>query len=188
MSEEGGRMGAEDGAATEQEGGSSGRATGFERALEGLRETGASVSIRHLVELLAAHGAEEGRVLAEYERVSNSVSDPAARYLMELIMEDERRHHRVLVELATAMAWDTVSGTYSAIPPLGWHLDEQLLAATRALRETEEKDRRELLTLKKLLRPFEETTLWALLVELILLDTEKHATILKFIEHHARSE
>jgi rubrerythrin len=165
-----------------------GQDPGFARALEGLRETGASVTIRHLVELLAAHGAEEGRILAEYEHVSSSVSDPAARYLIDLIMEDERRHHRTLVELATAMAWDTTSGAETTIPPLGWHLDERLLAATRRLREYEEKDRRELLALRKMLRPFEETTLWGLMVELVLLDTEKHATILKFLEHHARGD
>lgn len=125
-------------------------------------------------------------MLGEYERLSNSASDPAARYLIDLILEDERRHHRMLVELATAMAWDTLSGVDTSVPSLGWHLDEELVTATRTLRENEEKDRRELLALKKMLRPFEETTLWALMVEVILLDTAKHARILKFLEQHAR--
>lgn len=165
--------------------GAQGQPTGFERALDGLRATGASVTIRDLVELLARHGAEEGRLLAEYERAASSASDPAARYLIDLIMEDERRHHRMLVELATSMAWGTLSSVESSVPPLGWHLDEELLAASRTLREYEEKDRRELKALKKMLRPFEETTLWSLLVQIILLDTEKHATILRFLEQHA---
>lgn len=165
-----------------------GEATGFERAIEGLRATGASVTIRELVELLASHGAEEGRMLAEYERVSASATDPAARYLIDLIMDDERRHHRMLVELATAMAWDTLGGVETSVPPLGWHLDEELVAATRKLREYEENDRQELQALRKRLRPFEETTLWGLMVQLMMLDTEKHATILKFLEHHARGD
>jgi hypothetical protein len=166
----------------------SGLATGFERALEGLRATGASVTIRNLVERLAAHGAEEGRILAEYERVASSAADPAARYLIDLIMEDERRHHRVLVELATAMAWDSPGDAEPAVPRLGWHLQGALRDATRRLREYEEQDRRELRRLKKELRPFEDTTVWSLLVDLILLDTEKHATILKFLEDHARGD
>jgi rubrerythrin len=162
------------------------RQSGFERALEGLRETGASVTIRALVELLARHGSEEGRILAEYERVSTSVPDPAARYLIRLIMDDEHRHHRMLVELATAMAWGTLDAAGSSVPSLGWQPDEELALATRTLREYEEADRRELQELRRQLRPFEETTLWALVVQMMILDTEKHATILKFLERHAR--
>lgn len=162
--------------------------TGFERALEGLRATGASVTMRELVELLAKHGSSEGAVLAEYERVSSSATDPAARYLINFILDDERRHHRMLVEMATAMAWDTLGSIETTVPPFGWHLDEELIAATRALRKYEDVDHRELKALKKRLRPFEETTLWGLMVQLMMLDTEKHATILKFLERHARDD
>lgn len=162
------------------------RAGGFERALEGLKETGASVTIRTLVELLAKHGSEEGRMLADYERVSASATDPAARYLIDLILDDERRHHRMLAELATAMAWSTFGKGESSVPSLGWEVDEELATATRRLREYEEADRRELHALSKRLRPFEETTLWGLIVQMMILDTEKHATILRFLERHAR--
>ena len=160
--------------------------SGFERALDGLRATGASTTIRTLVELLARHGAEEGRILAEYERAAASMADPAARYLIDLILDDERRHHRMLIELATAMAWGTVDGSATSVPPLGWHVDDGLAEATRTLRRYEEEDRHELETLRKRLRPFEDTTLWGLMVQMMILDTEKHATILKFLEHHAR--
>jgi rubrerythrin len=162
------------------------QATGFERALEGLRASGASDTMRELVELLASHGAEEGRILAEYARASSSVSDAAARYLIDLIMEDEQRHHRLLVDLATAIAWEPLDGDDARVPPLGWHVDRELADAARRLREYEEKDRRELKALRKKLRPFEDTTIWALMVQLILLDTEKHATILEFLERHSR--
>jgi rubrerythrin len=176
-----------DGSAQEQEQDTPAKVpTGFERALEGLHATDASLTIRSLVELLARHGAEEGRMLAEYETASASTSDPAARYLIGIILDDERRHHRMLVELATAMAWGTFGGGDRTVPSLGWELDIELAAATRTLREYEEADRHELHALKRRLRPFEETTLWALMVQLMILDTEKHATILKFLERHAR--
>jgi len=160
--------------------------TGFERALQGLRATGASTTMRSLVELLARHGSEEGRLLEEYDRLSETTSDPAARYLVAVIMEDERRHHRMLVDMATAMAWGTLGGVETSVPPLGWQMDEDLLAATRRLRDQEEADRHELQALRKRLRPFEETTLWALIVDLMLLDTQKHSTILRFLERHSR--
>lgn len=166
----------------------SGAPAGFEKAIEGLRATGASVTVRALVELLAKHGSEEGRILNEYERLAATTSDPAARYLIDLVLQDERRHHRMLVEVATAMAWDTLGSTETSVPPLGWHLDEDLLDASRRMRRYEEQDRRELQALRKKLRPFEETTVWALIVDLMLLDTQKHAKILKFLERHARSD
>ena len=173
-------------AAREKGAGTAQQHSGFERALEGLRKTGASLTIRALVELLAKHGSEEGRILAEYERVSASATDPAVRYLIDLILDDERRHHRMLVELATTMAWGTLDTTVSSVPSLGWALDEELASATRTLRECEEADRRKLQELRKGLRPFEDTTLWGLIVQMMILDTEKHATILKFLERHAR--
>ena len=171
-----------------QDGGTVQGSPGFERALEGLRATGASATIRTLVELLAKHGAEEGRILSEYEHASESVTDPAARYLIDLILEDERRHHRVLVELATAMAWGTFDKTASPVPPLGWHLAEELSSAIGRLRKYEEEDRRELEALRKRLRPFEDTTLWSLMVQMMILDTEKHAKILEFLEQHSRGD
>lgn len=178
-------MDVEDAAGASGEGSGAGADSAFERAKQGLQATAASVTMRELVEMLARHGAEEGRILAEYQTVAESASDPAARYLIDLIMEDERRHHRLLVEIATAMAWETLGNVETSVPPLGWHLDEDLIAATRKLREYEEHDRHELQALRKRLKPFEETTLWGLMVDLILLDTQKHATILKFLERHA---
>lgn len=164
------------------------RTTGFERAVEGLRATGASVTIRELVELLARHGADEGHILAEYERAAATTDDPAARYLIDLVLADERRHHQMLVEMATSMAWDTLGTSETAVPPLGWHIDEALSVTTRRLHDYEDHDKRELQALRRRLRPFEQTTLWGLLVDLMILDTEKHATILKFLEKHARGE
>lgn len=161
--------------------------TGFERALEGLVATGASVTMRELVTLLARHGSEEGRILAEYEALGADTEDAAARYLVHLILEDERRHHRMLAEIATAMAWDTLGGE-SAVPALGWRPDEALAAATHRLRAYEEQDRDELQALRRKLRPFEVTTLWGLLVDLMILDTEKHATILRFLERYAKAD
>jgi len=135
--------------------------------------------------LLARHGAEEGEILAEYERLAASTTDPAARYLLDLILADERHHHRMLVQLATAMAWETLMTCETSVPSLGWQLDAGLVDATRKLIEHEEKDRHELQILKKRLRLFKETTLWSLMVDLMLRDTEKHTAILSFLERHA---
>ncbi len=159
---------------------------GFERAIEGLRESGASVTIRELVELLSRHGADEARILADYERLSTTTSDPAARYLVDFILADERRHHQTLVDMATSMAWGDLGSAGIPVPTSSWHIDQGLLAATRRLHDYEDHDRKELQRLRHQLRPFEKTTLWGLLIDLMILDTEKHARILKFLEDRAR--
>lgn len=158
----------------------------FDTAREGLRATGASVGTRELVELLARHGEQEGRVLAEYADLVASADQDAVRYLGQLILDDERRHHAFLAEIANSLAWETRPlGGAPATPPLPLHLDADLLAATQRLRKVEEGDRRELQALRRQLRVYADTTLWALLVDVMLLDTEKHATILRFLERHA---
>jgi len=159
----------------------------FENALNGLHATGASVSTRELVELLAKHGSEEGKVLATYEALAEQSSDESVRYLISMILDDERRHHRLLAEMANAMAWGGVkSNSESKMPSIASGMDPSLLAQTRELRRIEEADYRELTHLRRRLKPFADTTMWSLVIELMLNDTKKHITILKFLEKHHR--
>jgi len=147
----------------------------FDNALEGLRMTGASVDTRDMVQLLVRHGAEEGQLLATYEKLADESADEATRYVIGLILEDERRHHRLLAELANAMAWDISSGSPEpATPWLAGPLTGALLA--------EETDERELRKIRRRLRPYERTTLWALMIDMMIMDTNKHAAMLRFLE------
>lgn len=157
----------------------------FETALRGLRMTGASVDTRDLVELIVRHGVEEGELLATYERLANASDNEMVAYVIGMILEDERRHHRMLAEVANAAAWarspdapDTVT------PPLLPGIDGELLAQTRKLLAAEQADYRELRRIRRKLHPFADTTLWGLIIDVMLLDTKKHATMLRFLEKH----
>ena len=164
------------------EGGSSHEPT-FDRAIDGLRATGASVGTRQLVELIVRHGAEEGALLATYEGLAAESPDETVRYLVNLILEDEHRHHRLLAELSNAMAWGvSAEPPVDTVPHLSRVLDGALLKQTTRLRKSEQADYRALKRLRRRLRPFADTTLWVLIVDLMLLDTKKHATILRFLE------
>jgi len=159
----------------------------FENAEEGLRMTGASTGIRDLVELLEHHGSEEGEMLAVYEELAEHASDEGVRYLVSLILADERRHHQLIVEMANAMAWGTPSVSPDrATPWVSDSLDPELTAMTRKLRRAEEADYRKLRRLRRRVSRFGETTMWALLVDLMMLDTKKHATMLRFLERRDR--
>ena len=159
----------------------------FARALSGLREMGASPDTEELVERLARHGREEGELLAEYEELVQQAASPAVRYLVGLVMEDERRHHRTLVEIAEAAAWGHFAGTPDDATPNVDRADAgnaALLDVTSRLIEHEDADHEELARLRKALRPYADTTLWALLVDTMISDTDKHRRILRFVKEH----
>jgi hypothetical protein len=159
----------------------------FESALQGLRMTGASVDTRDLVELIVHHGLEEGALLATYEKLAETSDNPMAAYVIGLILEDERRHHRMLAEVANSVAWDHSSRTPDdSTPAMGPGFGGDLLAQTKRLLATEQADYRELRRIRKKMQPFADTTLWGLIIDVMLLDTKKHATMLRFLEKHGR--
>ncbi len=161
----------------------------FESARQGLKETGASVEEQELVELLARHGKAEGAILQRYQRFVEEGPSPAARYLVRLIIDDERRHHELLAEMANAVAWGWAANSpVAAAPDLAptAERDEAFIEETAELLAHEEADRDELVRLRRRFKAYKDTTIWTLLIELMLLDTEKHTQILKFLEHHAQ--
>ena len=155
----------------------------FDWAREGLRSTGASADIRDLIELLARHGEEEGAILSRYQRFAEGASAPETRFV-NLILEDERRHHGLLIEMANAIAWGLVDKSANPVLPDMTHKDAgnaALAEETTGLLRAEERDRAELKRLRKRLRPFRNIALWELVVDLMILDTEKHIHILQLV-------
>lgn len=136
-----------------------------------------------VLDALNSHVLNEKDLLADYAGAAQGAMDPDVRYLLDLILEDETRHHRIFLEMANALrgaqGWQRVEPSvpdrsHRALAPDVRQLTGRLLAAERA-------DRRELRALRRRLRPVADTTLWSLLVDLMALDTEKHLRILKTI-------
>jgi hypothetical protein len=137
---------------------------------------------------LKAHIETERQVLQEYAQAVAAIDAPDVRYLINLILEDEVRHHRIFGELANALqsavGWAAVE---PAVPPLGRHpLPPELRELPKRLIDIERDDARELRALAKAIRPVRNTTLWGLLVELMALDTRKHVRILSFLAQQDR--
>ena len=156
----------------------------FDWAREGLRSTGASKDICELVEMLARHGKEEGALLSRYQRFADEASAPENRYLVRLIIDDERRHHGLLVEMANAIAWGLIDESADPVLPDLTHGDagnEALAEETQLLILAEKHDHVELKRLRKRLRSFRNVSLWTLVADLMLLDTEKHIRILELV-------
>lgn len=161
---------------------------GFVEALAGLQAVGASPDTEALVAEVVRHGSEEGDLLATYAAFAETASSPAVRYLVNLILSDERRHHQVLVEMASAIAWGEFPGTPSGATPVldVGPADEEVVEVARQLLDRERQDHRALLHLRRRLRPYADTTMWALLVDLMIADTEKHQRILGFTLDHLK--
>lgn len=160
--------------------------TEFGEATFGVLTTNASATDRDLVDLLQRHGVDEGEILDEYQHFATSAESPLARYLVGLIIEDERRHHRVLEEIANSVAWSGFDTGHPVdrLPDLDRTASSELRSHTRRLLEFEQQDARALKELRKSLKDYAETTVWRLLVDTMLLDTKKHQLILEFLLDH----
>ena len=64
----------------------------------------------------------------------------------------------------------------------------ELRETTDRLLEHEKSDAKELERLRKELHDVKDTTLWGLLVDIMVRDTEKHIAILRFVQQHTPSK
>jgi hypothetical protein len=130
------------------------------------------------------HRREEGALLESYERIAEDSSSPGLSYLVNLILEDERRHHRLLAEIAHAIVWGGIPNARPAVPQMvEGAADDALVAQTKVLLASEKRDRTELRRLRRRLRSY-TGTMWPLLIDLMLLDTDKHTRILRYVLKH----
>ena len=138
---------------------------------------------------LTEHTRREGAMLEEYVAVAEGTQSKALAYLVDLLVEDEHRHHRFFNELASSLKSEAeLSGVEPVIPRLDLRVVDgaDLLATTKRLLEHEQSDAAELKRLHKELRDLQDTTLWGLLVEVMQRDTEKHIAILRFVADHVK--
>ena len=114
-------------------------------------------------EHLASHAKHENETLMEYQRVVATSPLPIIRYLANLILEDEVRHHRLFDELAESVKRSsTLFGEEGPIPRLDEQKrpDSEVLAVTQRLLGIEEGDARELKRLRKELKDYDDTAAW----------------------------
>ncbi|MBF6557651.1 MAG: hypothetical protein IVW52_16125 [Acidimicrobiales bacterium] len=150
---------------------------------------GASRWEREIFDHLTQHIIQERELLAEYVDAATETESRALAYLIGLLVEDERRHHRLFQQLALSLkASAELQPDSPPVPRIDFDKENraEVLEMTERLLEREEGDSLELKRLRKELSDVEDTTLWGLLVELMERDTDKHIAILRFAQRHAR--
>lgn len=144
---------------------------------------------RDLYAHLSSHVQGERGLLEEYKAAADASPSKALRYLVNLLIEDEIRHHRLFNELAQSLKSESLHSGEEPVVPY-FDLDRSpdraaVIELTDQLLEREQQDSSELKRLRRELRDVKDTSLWGLLVDLMARDTEKHIAILRFARKHA---
>jgi rubrerythrin len=150
---------------------------------------GPSPSERRLYAHLTSHVETERGLLQRYSDIAKETESKAFQYLVNLLVEDEIRHHRLFTQLADSLKDEALAGGKNpSVPYLDFNRAdrEAVLDATKQLMENEEHDVHELKRLQRELRDVKDTSLWIVLVDLMERDTEKHIAILRFVQNHVR--
>ncbi len=150
------------------------------------RPIGLSVWEANLYEQLTNHVASEASFLDRYRALAEG-TDGHVRFLLELIGEDEARHHRLYEQWADTIRRSAVfEAAPDGVPDLIPESDPtELVDAIDELLAVERADARHLKRLQRELRDVRTTTIWPLVVQTMQLDTKKHIQILEFLRHHA---
>lgn len=136
-----------------------------------------------LLDHLAEHVATETLVLDAYEDLARTAGSAYVEYLVRLIADDERRHHRIFTELTNTLRSQTGDRAGDARVPevTDEPTDDDFLALTERFIDMERRDAVQLERLRRELRTADDDGLWSLLVDMMHLDTQKHLRILHFI-------
>jgi len=150
---------------------------------------GPSAWERDLYAHLTSHVEAERGLLQEYRSAAQTSPSKALRYLVDLLIEDEIRHHRIFTELAESLKNDALlKHTDPSIPYMDFNQTDNrdaVIDLTDQLLQKEQADAQELKRLRRELRDVKDTSLWGLLVDVMERDTQKHIAILRFAKRHA---
>ena len=139
--------------------------------------------VESLLDQLEAHEESERELLSDYPYAARFGSDPGVGFLMNLILEDEERHHRLMETMArdvrSSLLWDAAGSPLPSIAA-GTEASAELLAQTEQFLQVENDSTGHLRELKKAVTKL-NSGLLELMVDGMERDTQKHIGILKFI-------
>jgi hypothetical protein len=101
---------------------------------------------RHLLSHLTSHVQTEHAALKKYSSAARQTQSEAFRYLVNLLYEDETRHHRIFIELVDSLKTATPYGKDPIVPYVDFDRADRasVLDGAEELLALEEEDAREL--------------------------------------------
>lgn len=142
-----------------------------------------------MLEQFAAHEQHEQAFVTEYGKIVKGLDNPLVRFLLELIIADEEKHHTLVRSIASGLRKDLEWLRDGAdMPKLGSMSQEQrdeLLSLTGELIKAEEETIGQFKALMKQSEGYRKG-LPTLLIKTIIHDSEKHLMILDYIDERLR--
>jgi rubrerythrin len=147
-------------------------------------ETPAESPLDRLLVAFERHVASEADTVAAYRQLTETSADPVVALLMQQVVDDEERHHQLLGGMAARLR-DTLQWTHSpdALPTRGTPPEAEAGALLAQVREFARQERDGARQARELAKQQAELYdgLFALLLETMAADSEKHERILSFI-------
>ena len=143
-------------------------------------------TVEWLLDAVERHANAEQDSLDQYAQIADESGDPVIALVMRLILDDEARHHGLLKRMEASLS-DALNWTHSpnALPASGAReqaVAPELASTVRALIDEEHTGARYMRSLAREEKNIDEG-LHSLLLEMMAMDSEKHARLLDFVAH-----
>jgi rubrerythrin len=148
----------------------------------------AETPVERLLRAIDTHAAAEADALGQYEYLAEASGDPVIALVMRLILDDEVRHHGLLHRMATTLR-DALEWTTSPTAlPKGAPVARLPITFANLAHSLVEEERTGARALRRLAEQEKDINggLDSLLLEMMAMDSDKHARLLQFV--HSRLE
>ena len=145
--------------------------------------------VEKLMAAFAAHEVRERDALSDYHENAKSHENPLVRFLLQLIISDEEKHHdiirRLLTSLEADLEWNSRAKNIPALGKLKEEDRRDLLKLTDSLIAEEKQGIADYKALLKSTKGYYNGLL-ELMVETVIHDSKKHLMILRFLKQRLR--
>ena len=145
-------------------------------------------AVERLLNEFEAHEAEEGAFLKRYKEIAEKSKNSGVKFLLQLIMADEEKHnvvtHAMVSTLKGGLTWHRQKDALGLISDLGAEKNE-LVDLTERFLDLEKKGIKDYKKLVKASKGYYQG-IFTLLLETMILDSQKHIEILKFLRQRLK--
>jgi len=141
-----------------------------------------------LLKEFESHDGKEGDFIRSYKDIAAKSNDPLIKYLLQMIITDEERHHAVMHAMASSLRgsinWSKAADAIPSMSELGAEKGE-LMKLTTDFIKLEKDGIKESKQLLKSTKGYYQG-LFTLLVATTIHDSEKHVEILDFLRQRIK--
>lgn len=145
--------------------------------------------VERLMKEFESHEAHEAVFVRRYGEIFERMRNPLVKFLVELILADEEKHHKVLESMTStlkgALTWTRFENAIEGLYNLGQQKDEILNVTEEFIRA----ERKEIVEYRTLMRASKKyyQGLFALFLAAMIHDSEKHIEILEFLRQKLKA-